>query len=154
MSDSAAAAQDAGRCCSPDAYTSTAPSALQQQPAGGDWLAGRLRSATSSVQRGLIAVHEATGAPWWLTIAGAGVGVRLLCAPAVLHASTVGSNIMSGKRNAMRHVTYLLGEPTAAAWPTVAEHEARRKRLAPQLAPGSTNRLHLGLPLLQVLCLM
>lgn len=143
--------QDDSRCCSPNAYASSTAVEPSRAPTHNawDWLADSMRSATSRVGSGLVEFKEATGAPWWLTLAAAGVGVRAVCMPVVLKAATVGSNMLAGKRSAMRHTSYLLGEPAAAAWPSQADHEARRKRLAPALAPGSTNRLWLAAPLLQ-----
>lgn len=146
----AESAQDADRCCSPRTYTPVTRDTASHHTTTWQWLSSGFRATAHRVSSGLAAVTEATGAPWWLTIAATGASVRLLCFPAVLQASAVGSNMLAGKRSAMRHTAYLLGEPAAAAWPTLADHEARRKRLAPQLAPGPTKRAWLALPLVQV----
>jgi hypothetical protein len=136
------------RCCSPSQYQvrSTADRHDKFQ-----WLGSSFQTATRAAQSQLVAFHDSTGLPWWSTLALCGASLRVVCMPLAIKASAVGSNLFSGQRNAMRLISHLIGEPPIATLtPALADRDARKRALAPILAPGSTNRLWVAAPLLQV----
>ena len=115
------------------------------------WLPESIQRVSTGVEIRLIHFHEQTGAPWWAVLMGLGAGLRIMCMPAAVKASAVASNNTAGKQIAWRHISYLIGEPSVASLtPSIAGHGARQKRLAPQMAPGSVNKLWYAAPFVQV----
>lgn len=134
------------RCCSPDSY-----SREQARAHGETWWQSPFVAARRNVQSCFLYAHEDLGLPWWAALALGGFSIRLACMPLVLKAAAVSSNWAKGQRSAMRHITYILGEPSIDHLrPAVATHDARKKLLAVKLAPGSPNRLWMAAPLAQV----
>jgi hypothetical protein len=138
------------RCCSPDSYSTQQASEHVET-----WWQSSFFAAKRSVQSCFIYAHEDLGLPWWAALALGGFSIRLTCMPLVLKAAAVSSNWAKGHSSAIRHITYVLGEPSVERLsPAVATHDGRKKLLAAKLAPSSTNRLWMAVPLAQVCTLM
>ena len=138
--------RSASRCCSPDLYDRRkAPAEASQSQ--DDWWAKLGQPARSA----MLQLHEVFNVPWWATIGLCGVSLRLAVLPLSLKANAVGASIVQGRKNAVRHMADLIGAPMSAGLsPELTTHEVRQRELATKLAPGSTSRLWLAAPLLQV----
>lgn len=139
---------DAERCCSPASY---ARPSEQVEDRKVSWLLGPVRSASAQVKVGIEQLHEASGLPWWATLALVGSGLRVVTLPLSLRAAATVKNIMKGGEVASKQVTHMLGDAQLAGIsPRLLPHARRQKLLRRRLAPGSTNAAWLLAPLLQV----